>query len=591
MTTSEVIFVETMEQARECARMVITSDGFVSFDTETQGLYVRTEHGDLGRTVQISVRPWEKAYVFETNERWAEPLKYIFHSLAKGLVGHNLKFDLHVMESYGLPLVNREWPLGLHDTVWSARLHDERDIAKLKPLSVKYLGDDAADSQSTLKRLMTKNKWTWATVPVKYLIEYGGLDAIYTGQLHDYFAPFIEYAFDAYRREQKLLPLVYEMERKGMLVDQEMLTHVDETLNTEIALRKAEIAEMAPTLNPNAAQQIKAYFRANGIELPDTKAETLMALDHPMAVAVLAYRGASKAWKTYTQKWLGLITPEGRIHPNLNTMGAKTGRFSASDPNLQNVKRGHELRDIFMAEPGHKIVVADWEQMELRLYAHFARDEKMRSAFLSGEDIYEQAAAIMGVSRQIGKMIMLASIYGAGPAALKTQCIAQAYKFGQADIVPELQGFDWVQLHHTFHQAYRIKDLARLTELQARRRGQLGEPYIMTLGGRRQRPKRVILPAYADHGARQTIYIYKDLGNSLVQGSSSDLMKQAIIDAADAGLRPYLRLTVHDEMVLEVPDEKVEWAKETLERVMTRTEFVPMLTVEAQAAQRYGEAK
>ena len=588
---AEVILVETLEQAREAARMVITSDGLLCFDTETTGLYVRTEHGDTGRTVQISVRPWETAYVFEMTERWRDAITYIFDSLAKGLIGHNLKFDIHVMESYGILLADGEWPLGLHDTVWSARLHDERDIAKLKPLADKYLAEGSSDQQSALKRVMKKQGWTWATVPVSYLVEYGGLDAILTGQLHDFFAPKIEYAFDAYSREQKLLPAVYAMERAGILMDTALLEKVDVTLAAEAKEAMALIQEIKPGLNPNAAHQIKSALRDDGIEVDDTAAPTLMALDHPLAHAVLRFRKASKAQVTYTGKWRQLITPEGRIHPNLNTMGAKTGRFSGNDPNLQNVKRGHEMRDIFIAAPGHQIVVADWDQMELRLYAHFARDERMRSAFLAGEDIYQQAADSMGVSRQIGKMIMLASIYGAGPAALKRQCINQAYQFGTPEIVPELEGFDWEELHRVFHKTYRINDLARLTELQARRRGQLGEPYIMTLGGRRQRPKRVILPAYNSHGSRQTIYIYKDLGNSLVQGSSSDLMKQAIIDAAEAGLRPYMRLTVHDELVLEVPDDKVQWASETLERVMTRTEFVPPLTVTAQAAQRYGEAK
>lgn len=586
-----VTLVQTLEQARDAARMVKASDRLLCFDTETTGLYVRTEHGDTGRTLQISVRPWEEAYVFEMTERWRDPIEHIFLQLAKGLIGHNLKFDLHVMESYGLRLADRDWSLGLHDTIWSARFHDERDVAKLKPLADKYLSDGSSDQQGALKRIMRKNGWTWATVPVKYLVEYGGLDAIYTGQLHDYFAPKIEWSYDAYRREQKLLPIVYAMERTGLLVDVELLEHVDKVLGEEAVEAKGLIEEMQPGLNPNAPHQIKAALREMGHEIPDTAAPTLMALDIPLAHAILRYRKASKAQVTYTEKWKGLITPDGRIHPNLNTMGAKTGRFSGSDPNLQNVKRGHQMRDIFMAAPGHKMVVADWNQMELRLYAHFARDEKMRSAFLSGEDIYQQAADSMGVSRQIGKMIMLASIYGAGPAALKTQCINQAYQFGTPEIVPELDKFDWEELHRVFHKTYRIKDLARLTELQARRRGQLGEPYIMTLGGRRQRPKRVILPAYNSHGSRQTIYVYKDLGNSLVQGSSSDLMKQAIIDAAEAGLKDYMRLTVHDELVLEVPDDKVEWAKETLERVMTRNEFVPPLTVTAQSAQRYGEAK
>ena len=593
---AEVTLIETMEQAREAWREFAASDGMLAFDTETTGLYVRAgEHGDTARTVQVSFRPWTKAYVFETNDRWKEAISAFFEA-AQGVIAHNLKFDLHAMETYGVPILDLVDDEHLHDTIWVARLHDERDDAKLKPLSTKYLSDDAADDQAALRRVMKKNGWGWDTVPVSYLVQYGGMDAILTGRLFDLLHPRIDYAYDAYRREQKLVGIVYRMERAGLLVDEELLAHVDSTFEKEIAETKTAIEAKAPGLNPNAAHQIKSALREAGAEVKDTTAATLMALSEPdeaveLASLILRYRTAKKAHSTYTQAWRKLITPEGRIHPNLNTLGAKTGRFSSSDPNLQNVKRGHTLRDVFMAPEGSKMVVADWDQMELRLYAHFARDERMRSAFLVGDDVYQQAADLMGVSRQIGKMIMLASIYGAGPKTLKAQCVKQAYQFGFPEVVPELLSFDWDELHKTFHSAYRIKDLARLTELQARRRGQLGEAYIVTLGGRRQRPKRVILPPYNSHGNRQTIYIYKDLGNSLVQGSSSDLMKQAIIDADEAGLGEYMRLTVHDELILEVPDDKVEWASEIMEKVMTRREFVPPLTVGAQAAQRYGEAK
>jgi DNA polymerase I-like protein with 3'-5' exonuclease and polymerase domains len=183
-----VKLIETMEEARGAARDLLDGDGFVAFDTETTGLYVRTPHGDLARTVQIARRPWTEAYVFETTERWRKPLTHIFESVT-GVVGHNTKFDIHAMTSYGIALNNQLPPEAIHDTIWVARLHDERDILKLKILAKKYLTDTATDAQSSLKRLMTKNGWTWATVPIKYLVEYGGLDAIYTGQLFDLLYP------------------------------------------------------------------------------------------------------------------------------------------------------------------------------------------------------------------------------------------------------------------------------------------------------------------------------------------------------------------------------------------------------------------
>ena len=586
MTTTTLI--ETTEQAREAFKRFRDSDGFLAFDTETTGLYVRTPYGDRPRTLQMSWRPWTEAIVFDL-AMFDTTVIAAFFDHASALVGHNVRFDVHALSTYGVGIYESMDPLKVHDTLWVARLHDERDRAGLKPLAAQYLNDDAADEQAKLKRLMTKEGWDWGTVPVRHLVEYGGLDAILTGRLFDLLFPRISYALDAYQREQKLSKVLYGMERAGITVDLDLYERTKKDIHEAVVEEGAKLQALAPDMNPNAPHQLKVALRERGIEVENTQAATLKRhADDELIAALLRYRAAKKVESTYLDAWADLITPEGRIHPNFNQLGAATGRMSSSDPNFQNIKRGHVLRDIFIASPGHKLVVADWNQMELRLYAHFAEDENMRAAFLSGDDIYQQAADLLGVSRQVGKMVMLASIYGAGPKALRTQCIAQSYQFGMEDLVPELESYDWQDLYDRFHKRYRIKRLAERTEVAARRRGVFGDPYIRTLGGRRQRPKRVVLPAVNGH--RQTIEVYKDLANSLVQGSSADLMKQALIEV-DEAFPGMLRLTVHDEMVLEVPDERVPEVCETVERLMTRNEFIPPLTVEATAADRYGDAK
>lgn len=584
-----VAFVEHIDQAREAFQKFAASDGFLAFDTETTGLYVRTPYGDTPRTIQFSWRPWTDAVVFEVGREYADAIQAFFDE-ATGIVGHNVRFDIHAMASAGLDLYDDFDPLTVHDTVWLSRLYDERERAQLKPLAKRHLDDAADDEQAALKRLMRKNDWTWATVPVEHLIEYGGLDAIYTGQLFDKFYPAVSYSHDAYAREQRLSAVLFKMERNGLLVDREAMADATEVLTEEIEVAGNLLEKLAPGMNPNAPAQLKGALRLRGIEVENTQKATLLAhRGDSLIETLLEYRQAKKMVGTYLEPWAKLITPEGRIHPNFNQLGAATGRFSSSDPNLQNIKRGSALRNMFIAAPGHKFVVADWDQMELRLYAHFAADENMRAAFLSGEDIYAQAGDLLGVPRQIGKMIMLASIYGAGPRTLRAQCIKQSYEFGFPELVPELEGYDWQVLYDKFHKSYNIKALAQSTELAARRREFSGDPYIRTLGGRRQRPKKVLLPAV--NGYRQTVYTYKDLANSLVQGSSADLMKQAIIDVADAGYGDMLRLTVHDEMVLEVPDDRVPEVIEAVERLMTHNEFIPPLTLEANAAQKYGDAK
>ena len=583
-----VTLIESSYDAERALDAFLASDRTLAFDTETTGLQVRSGWHDKGRTVQFSWRPWDLSVVFEMNDKWREAIGSFFFG-AKELIAFNAKFDAHVMATYGLDIYREFLPEEVHDARFVARLHDERDRAALKPLATQYLGDDAADSQRDLKRVMRKHDWTWATVPVNYLIEYGGNDAIITGRLFDLLRPRITHSEDAYYRELELQPVLYKMERAGLKVDRELLEQVTEEERQKVHDAAARVEELAPGLNVNSPLQLKAAFRERGLELDDTQAPTLKALDHPLSHAVLVYREHAKTLGTYAEPWGDLITPAGRIHPSFNSMGTTTGRFSSDNPNLQNISKSHRLRDVFVAAKGSQMVVADWNQMELRLYAHFAQDENMRAAFLSNDDIYSQAADLMGVDRQVGKMIMLASIYGAGPKTLKKQCIAMAYKFDMADIVPELRSYNWEELHEKFHKSYRIRDLARLTELQARRRGMLGEAYIRTLGGRRQRPKYMLLPPV--NGYRQRIEVYKDLGNSLVQGSSADLMKESLIAVANAGYGDYLRLTVHDEMVLEVPDDEVAEVEAAVSRIMTRNEFVPPLTVGIGHDHRYGQAK
>lgn len=591
---TEVLLVETPEAAQEAVDGFLAGDRLLCFDTETTGLDVRSGLQDFGRTLQVSWRPWDVAYVFDLTDESYRPYINRLFGLAESFVGHNVRFDIHVMATYGVAVYSLAEADQVHDTTWLGRLYDERDEKKLAYLSEKYLGGAKKAEQTSLKRKMRKEGWTWATVPVAELVQYGGTDAIETGRLYDFYWRQTGYSRDAYLLEQELSKVLYSMERTGVRVDRALLEEIISEEEEIVKAKAAHLEALAPGLNPNSPKQVKEQLLARGVEVPDTKAETLKAVDDELAHTLLEFREHYKTLNTYAKPWREYVSPDGRIHPSLNQMGAATGRFSSDRPNLQNVSKsnkgaGGKLRYVFEAQPGSMMVVADWDQMELRMYAHFAQDARMRQAFLNGEDLYQDTADLLGVSRDVGKMIMLASIYGAGPKTLKRQCIAFAFKFGMPEIVPTLRSYDWEAMHRKFHRAYAIKNLAELTEQAARLRGRNGEPYIRTLGGRRQRPKRVLLAPV--NGYRQTIYVYKDLGNSLVQGSSADLMKRAIVSIAQKGYGKYLRLTVHDEVVLEVPNHRVTEVMAAIEEVMTHNEFVPPLTAGVSMGLRYGEAK
>ena len=613
----EVVWVDSRDKAIDCYNAVKASPGLLYFDTETTGLQVRSGTQDKVRLIQLSVRPWNKAWVFDARtDEWQAAIRACFDA-AESICAHNTKFDIHVMYNYGIDLWGTFNKHQIWDTTWLAHFHDENDSRRLKDLGNKYLRIDAGAEQAKLNRLMKKEGWTWETVPLKHLVTYGGMDTIIGGELFDLFMPRVEpYAMEALRREQRLIRPIWDMERKGIRLDQDGLKSMlaeerrkrDDALATiskisgyKHVVPKADAAEKGwakdDILNLASGAQVKGMFRKLGEPIPNTQAITFykMLADvgavpeaSEAAEALLTYKKTTKTIGTYLEAWQRDMTEDGFIHPSFNTLGADTGRFSSSAPNFQNISKKGGLRNLMIPDEGHSLVVADYEQMELRVFAHFAEDERMRAAFLSGDDLYQQVSDLLGVPRDVGKMITLASQYGAGWRKTMEQAIEFAYKLGNEDQVPDLMLYDWEAMHTRFHKSYKVRDLQFRTEGIAQLRGVFGDPYILTVGGRRQRPKRMQV-TNKETGRKTHISIFKDLGNSLIQGSCADIMKESIIAAWERGLD--LRLTVHDELVAQVKDKDVEWAKETLIDVMTRPEYVPPLTVEAGHGKSYGEAK
>lgn len=610
---TETVYVDTIAKAKECYHAVQASPSLLYFDTETSGLLVRSGTQDKARLIQVSVRPWDKAWAFDArDDQWLQALKNIFGA-AGAICAHNTKFDIHVMETYGIHLLDMFAPRQIWDTLWLAHFFDETTSRRLKDLGQMYLHIDAGAEQAKLKRLMTKNNWDWDTVPIKYLVDYGGMDTLIGGELFDLLYPKVaSWATEPLEREQALLPAIYAMERSGIRIDREGLakmTQHSQQVQTQELERLAFIAGVdhaiaksadgkdleGEVLNLASRLQLTTLFRRLGAPIEDTQATTFYKMLYNTEVpqvardaaqALLSFKAVTKTLTTYLRAWDRDITESGYIHPSFNTLGTITGRFSSSSPNFQNISKAGGLRDLMIPEDGHAFVVADYEQMELRLFAHFAQDEKMRAAFLSGDDIYQQVADTLGVNRSVGKMITLASQYGAGWQTTKRNAIQFAYKLGEAEQVPTLEAFDWREMIETFHSNYKVKWLQYQCEAMAQKRGQLGDAHIVTVGKRRQRPKRVKVT----HNGRESIIpIFKDLSNSLIQGSCSDIMKDAIIDAHAAGLD--LRLTVHDEVMAVVKIGEEENAIKVLTQAMERREYTPPLTVEAASGASYGEAK
>lgn len=350
--------------------------------------------------------------------------------------------------------------------------------------------------------------------------------------------------------------------------------------------------------------------RADAGERPDhtfysTDAEALEQFrDNPVVRALLEFQETSKILHTYVLGYLGDPSAkdrpcrvyDSRIFPDFVAYGTSTGRFSARDPNLQNIPRagtelGTLIRGAFRAEPGHRLIVADYNQIELAVLAHFLGHGKLYDGFHEGIDPHRvTAASVLGIPpaevtreqrQKYGKSLNFAVTYGAGirkvaSMAGVTPAEARAILARHDAEFPEIR-------------RYRAKLLARARAHSVRRTGQ--PPHVETLLGRKRR-----VPAVnsRDDGVRK--YSERQLFNSQIQGSSADLTKLAMVRFG--GLRENymeLLLTVHDELVVSAPAEYAERTAEVLVEAMTGEEIqrlvrVP-LTADVGIAERWSDAK
>lgn len=329
-----------------------------------------------------------------------------------------------------------------------------------------------------------------------------------------------------------------------------------------------------------------------------TDAETLEAYpDNEVCRILLEYAEVDKLLSTYVYGYLGRNNQprrifNGRIHPQFKQTGARTGRFSCSAPNLQNVPRpgtelGTKVRSLFIAPPGHKLLVADWGQIELRVLAHYLGRGALYEGFLAGVDAHTATAALVfGVAwedvtkemRQVAKGLNFAIVYGAGPETVASMAG-----------IPVSEAKRIMEVHETqFPEIYEFK---RSVISTVRKRA--SHDLTTLLGRKRRLPEIAASQGWLrGKGERRAV-------NSLIQGSSADLIKLAMVrlhravKAADSPIR--LSLTVHDELVVICPEDMVDVGSKMLQEAMIGEEIqawlkVP-LTADVVVCDRWSDAK
>jgi DNA polymerase-1 len=487
-------------------------------------------------------------------------------------VGQHLKYDMHVFANHGIRLAGVAHDTLLQSYVLEAhRNHDmdslaERHLQRRTLTYVEVCGKGA-------------NQLCFDEVAVERATEYAAEDAEVTLALHRALWPRIE-ADAALRRiyEEIELPtaqVLYDMERRGVLIDRDKLAEQSRALGARIAALEIEAQEFAgQPFNLGSPKQIgEILFGKLGLPVlkktasgaPSTDEEVLekLAEDFPLPKRLLEHRGLSKLKSTYCDKLPAMADADGRVHTSFGQAIAVTGRLSSSDPNLQNIPirtaEGRRIREAFIAPPGHRIVSADYSQVELRIMAHISGDPGLLDAFGKGEDIHRATAAeVFGVplaevtseQRRYAKVINFGLIYGMSA-------------FGLASNLGIERDAAKTYMERYFTRYPGVARYMEATRALAKRQG-----WVETVFGRRLWLPEINSPNGPRRGGAERAAI-----NAPMQGTAADLIKLAMIAVSKwiraEGLRTHLVLQVHDELVLEVPEDEVERVRVRVPELMS----------------------
>ncbi|MGH8133775.1 MAG: DNA polymerase I, partial [Steroidobacteraceae bacterium] len=564
---------ETVTRWEDFARWLaaLAAAPLFAFDTETTSLeYMRAEI--VG--VSFCIEPGVAAYVPLRHlyagapeqldrERVLAALKPILEDETRGKVGHNLKYDAHVLANAGIALAGMRFDTMLESYVWNsvATNHDLDSDAQ------RYLGLRTITFEDVAGK--GARQISFEQVPVDKASEYAAEDADVTLRLHRALWPQLQ-AVPALARlyqdcEQPLIPVLLAMEHHGVLIDREQLR----AQSREFARQLQELLlqahrEAGHEFNLESPKQLQQILferlqlpvrRKTPTGQPSTAEDVLeeLAESYPLPRIVLEYRALAKLKSTYTDKLPEQVNERtGRIHTNYAQAVAATGRLSSVDPNLQNIPvrrpEGRRIRQAFIAPPGCVLLAADYSQIELRIMAHLSGDESLREAFAADRDVHRATAAeVFGVSpeevtaehRRTAKVINFGLIYGMSP-------------FGLARNLGIERGAAQQYVERYFQRYPGVKRFMDDTRAQAR---QLG--YVETVFGR-----RLYLPDIRSGNAQLRQYAERSAINAPMQGTAADIIKRAMI-AVDAWCRradspARLIMQVHDELVLEVRNDAVD---------------------------------
>ena len=561
----------------------------IAVDTETTSLDYMI--ADLVG-ISVAVEPGEAAYIPFGHDYLGVPeqlsrelvlaaVKPLLEDPGIKKVGQNLKYDMSIFAQHGIALQGIEFDTMLESYVLDsvATRHDMDSLAD------KYLGEQTIKFADVAGK--GAGQLTFNQIALEIAGPYAAEDADITLRLHQVLWPQVS-AHTSLGKvftdiELPLVPVLSRIERTGALVDDTLLFQQSQ----ELALRLAELEREAWDLagqefNLASPKQLGdilftkleiPILKKTAKGAPSTKEEVLqeLALDYPLPKVLIEHRGLAKLKSTYTDKLPVMINrTTKRIHTSYNQSGTATGRLSSSDPNLQNIPvrnaEGRRVRQAFIPAEGSKMVAADYSQIELRIMAHLSEDPSLLAAFAAGQDIHRATAAevfsthpeqVTIDQRRSAKAINFGLIYGMSAFGL-----AKQLNIGRK------QAAEYIDTYFDRYPGV-------LNYMNSVRSSAAEAGYVETYFGR-----RLYLPEINSRNGMRRQAAERTAINAPMQGTAADIIKLAMISVDDwlqnSDLRSVMIMQVHDELVLEVPEDELQVVSEGL---MQRMESAATLKV------------
>jgi len=577
----------------------------IAFDTETTSLnYMDAEL--VG--VSFCIEEGEAAYVPVAHDYPDAPaqlsrefvldaLKPILESDTVIKVGQHIKYDKNVLANYDITLNG----IGFDTMLESYVLNSTAQRHDMDSLALAYLGHKTIHFEEIAGK--GAKQLTFNQISLEEAGPYAAEDADITLRLHNAIWTKLKEIPELKNLlidvEVPLACVLSRMEQEGVLIDSQRLRQQSQDLATRIAELESEVHEEAgEPFNLGSTKQLQhVLFEKMSLPIikktpkgaPSTSEDVLqeLALEYPLPKKIMEYRGLTKLKNTYTDKLPKMINHRtGRVHTSYHQAVTATGRLSSSDPNLQNIpirnEEGRRVRQAFVPREGNKFVAADYSQIELRIMAHLSGDKGLLDAFAHGKDIHKATAAeVFGVpldevtteQRRSAKAINFGLIYGMSAFGLSKQLN-----------IPRNEAQKYMDLY--FERYPGVLEYMDSTRESAKEKG-----YVETVFGR-----RLYLPDIkASNGARRK-GAERAAINAPMQGTAADIIKMAMIKVDDwirknASDDVTMMMQVHDELVFEIKEDKVETYVSTITALMesAATLNVP-LVVEAGVGENWDEA-